>query len=72
MSYLGLCHGHQLLAEALGGSVVPTATPEICVTDVQMTEMGSTGVLWMTCLIGSRVCVGMARKSQNSHKAPRF
>ena len=56
MSYLGLCLGHQLLAEALGGSVALAATPEIGVLDVQMTEMGATGVFMVdlpdrfTCL----------------------
>ncbi|MBX2824751.1 MAG: type 1 glutamine amidotransferase [Gammaproteobacteria bacterium] len=44
MSYLGLCLGHQLLAEALGGSVGP-GEPEIGVCDVQMTEVGATGIL---------------------------
>ena len=42
--YLGLCLGHQLLAEALGGSVGPSATPEIGVMDVQLTEEGASGV----------------------------
>lgn len=45
MPYLGLCLGHQLLAEALGGSVGPSDTPEIGVLDVQLTEVGATGVL---------------------------
>lgn len=44
MSYLGLCLGHQLLAEALGGSVGP-GEPEIGVCDVQMTEIGASGIL---------------------------
>jgi len=36
--------GHQLLAEALGGIVGPSDTPEIGVCEVQLTEMGATGV----------------------------
>jgi len=43
MSYLGLCLGHQLLAEALGGSV-GKGTAEIGVCSVMLTEAGSEGV----------------------------
>ena len=43
--YLGLCLGHQLLADALGGTVKPSVTPEIGVMNVQLTEVGATGVL---------------------------
>lgn len=46
LPFLGLCLGHQLLAEALGGSVGPSDTPEIGVMDVQLTEAGATGVLF--------------------------
>ena len=42
--YLGLCLGHQLLAEALGGEVGPSEDPEIGVLDVQLTEEGASGV----------------------------
>ena len=44
--YLGLCLGHQLLADALGGAVEPSQTPEIGVLPVQLTEVGATGVLF--------------------------
>ncbi|MEZ5774056.1 MAG: type 1 glutamine amidotransferase [Hyphomicrobiaceae bacterium] len=38
--YLGLCLGHQLLADALGGTCGPQRPPEIGVLDVELTDEG--------------------------------
>ncbi len=46
LPYLGLCLGHQLLAEALGGTCGVSKTPEIGVLPVQLTEVGSSGVIF--------------------------
>ena len=44
--YLGLCLGHQLLAEALGGEVGKSKKPEIGVLSVNLTEIGSQGIFF--------------------------
>lgn len=40
MPYMGLCLGHQLLAEALGGEVGPSQQPEIGIMDVSLNKAG--------------------------------
>ncbi len=38
--YLGLCLGHQLLADALGGSCGPARPPEIGILEIELTREG--------------------------------
>lgn len=38
--YLGLCLGHQLLADALGGTCGPQRPPEVGIYDIALTDQG--------------------------------
>ncbi len=40
MPFMGICLGHQLMAEALGGKVGPSTTPEIGIMQVELTDAG--------------------------------
>jgi len=44
--YLGLCLGHQLLADALGGTCGPQQIPEIGVLEVELTDEGKKDLLF--------------------------
>ncbi|MDG2406881.1 MAG: type 1 glutamine amidotransferase, partial [Paracoccaceae bacterium] len=48
MPFLGLCLGHQLLAEALGGAVGKSAQPEVGVMDVSLTKKGAEAAIFNT------------------------
>ena len=55
MPFFGLCLGHQLLADALGGAVGPAAEPEVGVLAVDLTPEGEASPL-LSGLSGPLTC----------------
>jgi len=61
--FLGFCLGHQLLADALGGTCGPQHPPEIGIFDINLTEAGQQDSLYeglptqQKCLQWHSVCV---------------
>ena len=56
MPFLGVCLGHQLLADALGGTVGPAAEPEVGIYEVKKTVAGEKSP-FLLGLSGTMTCL---------------
>ena len=70
--FLGLCLGHQLLADALGGTCGPQTPPEIGVMEVELTEEGNQTRFSRICRSPVNVCNGIRFVLPSRRKTPPF
>ncbi len=70
--FLGLCLGHQLLADALGGTCGPQRPPEIGIVEVELTQDGIDDSLSKAWRTGRSVFNGIQSALPRHRKTPGY